>query len=469
MQIQTAAPPKPPAPKPPKKDESFWHEFSNDVRSFFLYSDHQRFQEASQLLKNITGGIRSGWKVISSLPEKIFNLPGVKDNVADNTRDDWSEWSERVGLYAGFAAAGGQAVLGATKLVSGFRQGNTGRKIDGLVDLATASALGVTVAGLAGARLVLAPLAAGINMIRGGYNAATGWTQHNERKQLQGALDLTRSFGAMGRILEGQSAVMNGIGIAFAPIAGAIQAGRGLHDVRLGLKNHDKKMIVRGLVDVATAVGTGLAFASGAAVIPGVALAVVANGAKVAYQLSPRFRGFVDRKLDKAEPKLEKLLDKANSWSQPVLHAWKKLMTRLFPEGEAPAPEQFSRAELTEVTRLLFADGQYSKDEYNRLKSTLEETGQVKQLPPLKSEVPESRRADLLRQLSRPEQRREFLEFMLVVADYDYTVKPEEKAYVQGLADDLGIDQATLDQMIEDTLHRRLNPSILPTPSNKRT
>lgn len=454
--LRTTVQKEPPEPPGGKKEDTFWREFGNDVRELLLHADQQKLQDAGQLIKTLGNAVRNVWKLIRHVPDKIMDVPAIKDNVDEEDRLFWSNLTDKVGLAAGFTAAGGQAVMGCTKLVSGFREGHTGRKLDGLVDLATATTLAVTVAGLGAVRLVAAPIAASINSVRGGFNAITGFKQNDERKQLQGMLDLTRSIGGIGRIFRSQGLAFNIVGIGFAPVAGALQAGRGLYDVSIGLKNDDKKKVVRGLVDVATAVGTTLAFASGVAVIPGVVLAVAANIGKAAYQLSPKFRGVVDKRLDKLEPKLETLVHKATDLSAPLVRGWKRLMGKLIDKIDATGPEQFSKAQLADITLLMHADGLYSREENRRIRTELEDGGQGNATPKLDAPPPASMREVLLRELNTPARAREFVGFMLVVANYDFKVTPEEDAFVRHLADQVGIPKDEFETMAAAARRKRL-------------
>jgi hypothetical protein len=336
--------------------------------------------------------------------------------------------------------------------VSGFKHHHTGRKLDGLVDLATATTLGLTVAGLGAARLVVAPIAASINVLRGGYNTLDGFRHNDERKQLQGLLDVSRSIGGLGRIFRRVSPLGKVVGIALAPVAGALQAGRGVHDIAVGLKNDDKKRMVRGMVDMATAVGTTMAFASGVAVIPGVVLAVAANVGKVAYQVSPKFRGWVDRRIDKHQPKLEALVRHTDRCTASLRKGWKSLMGKLIDHTDPHGPDTFSRAQLADIGRLLHEDGHYSREEQQRLRVALEEVGQAAQTPALDAGPPESLRPQLIQELVSPTQRKEFVGFMLAVADYQAAIAGEEEAYCRQLAHDLNIPDAEFDQMLHDQL-----------------
>jgi hypothetical protein len=234
--------------------------------------------------------------------------------------------------------------------------------------------------------------------------------------------------------LKAHGAFFHVAGIALAPVAGALQAGRGIHDLNIGLKNDDNKKQLKGLVDIATAVGTGLAFASGAAVIPGVALAVAATAVKVAYELSPRARKKIDPILDRMEPKLEKVVEKADQLSKPVRDAWRVLISRFVKETEPDLPSKLVHTQLAELSQLLHIDGDYTKQEERRLKSALEELGQGSEAPSRKDDPLPVNRIALKGHLKTKEQRVDFLRYMLVAAYYDNEEKPTEAGYLDSLA-----------------------------------
>ena len=446
----------PPKAEPPK-DEHFWHELRTDLRDYILHFDHERIDDFSRFFKDFGGVLKDGWKVVRDLPDKILNHPIIADKVDKDDRDFWSDLGGQVGMIAGFTAAGGHALAGTLKLGSAIRHGHVGRGLDGLVDIASGTSLALAVAGLAGARAIVAPIAATINLVRGGYNTAVGFKRGDDRKQLQGTMDIARSVSTLGRLLRHDSAILGAVGIAFAPIAGALQAGRGMNDLATGLRNNDNKKELKGLVDIATAVGTAMAFASGVAVIPGIALAVAANVLKFGYQISPRVRKRVDKVLDKHEPKLEKMVQKTERATAPVVNLYKKIMGRFIKNVDPVGPAYFSRSELAEITNLLHIDGRYSREEESRLRIDLEEVGQKRDLPKRKSAPPPLLRAELVRELETPESRSEFVRFLLVVADYNYESVPAEIDFVKELATDtLGLTPEEFQKLVDERVQERL-------------
>ncbi len=433
-----------------KKDDKFWREIGDDFRSYLLHVDHERIEDAGRLIKSIGKVLKDAGKAVRDIPGKVLDLPIIKDKVDEDRKEYWSDLAQQIGLVVGFTASGGHALAGTLKIISGQKQGNTGRKLDGLVDVATATTLALSVAGLTGARAIAAPIAALINIGRGGYNSGSGFKRRDDRKQIQGVLDAVRSAGSFGRMLKAYSPIFKVIGVGLAPVAGALQSARGLHDVAIGLRNDDNKRELKGLVDIATAVGTALAFASGVAIIPGVALAVAANLVKVGYQISPKLRKRIDVGIDKIEPKLEKIVAQTQKVTEPIVAAWKKFMSRHVKRVDASAPKRFSKAQTAEAAQLVHVDGKYARDEYNRLKVNFEGTGQKKDLPKRNDAPPALRRDELLNELPTLEERREFLNFLVGVSDYDLTIGPQERAFLRTFVEDCGLTQKELDDLITE-------------------
>lgn len=430
-----------PVHKPPKNDEgNFWKERAEEFREMLLFLDEEKLEDAGRIIKSLGSGLKGAWKQIKDIPAKIFNLDVVSDTVGEEKKESLLRWSRLLGQTAGFVASGGHALGGVLKIASGIQQKDRSRKLDGIMDVATASTLAAAVAGLPGVRAVLAPLAASFNVFRGSYNAGHGFKTRDGRKQVQGALDAVRSAGSVGRLLKHVAPVFRVAGTVLAPIAGSLQAGRGIYDVNIGLKNDDNKKMLKGLVDIATAVGTATAFASGAAVIPGIALAVVANIAKIAYEISPKARAKMDPWLDRAEPKLQKFVDKADQYSKPIRETWDKLWSRFVKSPEAPNPDLFTSEQIAEIAHVLASDGEYTRREERRFKTRLEQLGQRDLLPSRKDELPPLNREALLSQLKTHEQKVKFVRFLVTASGFDNNIAPAERESVDGLANLLGVD-----------------------------
>ena len=464
MRIESTSPKRPgslPVQAPPtaavkKKDDGFWRGISEDVRDFILHIDHDRIDDFGRITKDVGNGLKEAWKYLKDIPAKVFDHPIIADKVDDDQKDFWTDLTGQVGVVAGFTAAGGYAVASGVKLTNGVRKGNWGKALDGLVDMASGTSLALAVAGLTGARALVAPIAASINLVRGAFNMFVGFKRGDERRQIQGGLDMSRAVGSFGRLLKSHGAVFKGVGVAMAPVAGALQAGRGFYDLNTGLKNKDRRKEVQGLADICAAVGTAMAFASGVAVVPGVALAVAANLVKIGYQLSPKFRKKVDKGLIKIEPTLLKAVDKVERFTQPVVKAWKDLMGRWIKRVDATKPGAFSKAELAEIAQLLHADGKYEREEYNRLRTSLEKVGQKKDLPKRTTEPPAVRRAELVKELVEPKQREDFVRFLLVAADYDYKTSVEELDYLRELSvDHLGLTLEQFQSLVDERANQR--------------
>lgn len=433
-----------------RDEDGFWSELGDDVREWLVQMDQEKLEDLGRIVKSAGSGLKGAWKQVSDIPKKLLNLPIVKDHVDEDDAERWVGVARTLGTTVGYTAAGGHAVAGAVKFLQGKKRGDKGRLIDGMVDAATAVVIAASVGGLGLARAIAAPIGASLNSIKGGYNAFRGFKEHDQRKQLQGVLDATRSAGTVGRLFSAHSVALKVAGVGLAPIAGALQAGRGMHDLAIGLRNDDNKKELKGLVDIATAVGTAMAFASGVAIIPGVALAVAANLAKVAYQLSPRVRGKMDGWIDKAEPKLEKAVDTTLRWTSTIRKAWRKTVGRWVKAVDAESPVTISRAQLAEITNLFHADGAYTRDERKRLETVLEALGQKSDLPKQDASPPPLRRDELKEEFKEHSAGVDFMRFLLVVADYDFLTTDPEARQLDSLARDLKISPQEMEQLREE-------------------
>ncbi|MGE0489695.1 MAG: hypothetical protein AB7S38_10825 [Vulcanimicrobiota bacterium] len=428
---------------PPRKNSSA--AWGSEVGDLLLRLDQEQLHDVGNLFKSVAGGMKGAWRQVQNIPRQLLNLPIIKDRVDDGARSSLTDLASTIGTAVGYGAAGVQGLAGGMKLVSGRNQRDRGRMLEGLVDLNTAAVIAFTVAGLPGARDVAAPLAAALNVFRGGVNSTQGFLRRDARFQLQGVLDATRSLGTFGRLLKDHAAALHTIGIVFAPIAGALQLGRGLHDFSVGLKNADNKKELDGLADMAAAVGTALAFTSGVAVVPGIALAVAANLVKVGYQVSPRFRARVDAKLDQYEPQLARVAATIDRFSDPLQARFRKLVEKLFPNRvEAPPPEVISPAQVAEFANLLAVDGRFSRQEEKRLRTVLEEAGLKSLMPDPDHPPPARSRRQLRAEFDTPEKRAAFFDFMLVVASFEADIEPPERDYLLELGKDLGYSEQQL-------------------------
>ncbi len=437
-------------PVPEKKDDGFWSELGSDIREWLFQIDPEKVEDFGRLVKSAGSGLKGAWKQVRDIPRRLLDLPLVKDRVGEGEAEKWAGVALRLGQAVGFSAAGGHALAGLVKAIQGRKKGDTSRLLDGLVDTATAVVIAASVGGLGLARAIAAPIGSGLNALKGGYNAVRGFKERDGRKQIQGVLDATRSAGSIGRMLSAHSVALKVAGIGLAPVAGALQTGRGLHDLATGLRNDDNKKELKGLVDIATAVGTAMAFASGVAVIPGIALAVTANLAKLAYQLSPRVRKKMDRGIDKLEPRMARALEKTDQLTAPIRKAWHSLMGRWVKRVDAESPERVTPAQLSEITNLFHADGRYSRDERKRLEVVLEALGQKEQLPDQKELPPPLARGQLKRELKSSEERRDFMRFMLVVRDYDMKIEEAETAFLDDLGQELGLTPEVMEELRQE-------------------
>jgi hypothetical protein len=243
------------------------------------------------------------------------------------------------GIYVGFAAAGLRTAAGAGKVVEAVRIRDFGKALDGFKDFGSASVLGLTCAGMWAARKVALPAAAGFDTFRGGFNFVAGWVTNDKRRQARGLFDGVGAAGRTGRALKTYSPFLGKAGLVLAPVAGALQIKRGLDSLSLGLEKNNNKVELRGLVDIASAVGTTLLF-TGIAATPGLAIFSVAQFISTTYAMSATVRKVVDPILDKMEPTAIKIGDGIKGLKAEPIDRLRKLPNPFFcPREESNGGE----------------------------------------------------------------------------------------------------------------------------------
>ncbi len=140
-------------------------------------------------------------------------------------------------------------------------------------------------------------------------------------------LDATRSASIFGRLLSGQSAALGTAAAVLGPLVGAVQLGRGYFDLTTGVKSQTKSLQVQGLADMASAVGLTMA-TTGIGTIPGIAIASVAIGAKGLYTAHSGFRDWVDGRLEKSAPNLERATRRIDEWLEPAIDTARPLVEK---------------------------------------------------------------------------------------------------------------------------------------------
>lgn len=338
--VQTRLPREAEPSPSPSQDRSWRELFSGELQEIGVHLTPARIEATVEGAKTVGTGLRGAWEDLKDTVSKVLSLD---DRISPEFREKALKATLQVARGLGYTAAGVQGVAGVRKLVKGFKEENLGLRIDGLFDLTTASAVATTIAGFAMGPLVLAPLAAGAGIWRGGHNAARGFRQGDGRREIQGGLDVVRS-ASVGLRLMGRHhmAALGVVGQILGPVAGAIQASRGFYDLTTGLEKADKSKQVQGLSDIAAAAGLTMAM-TGIGTIPGIALAAVAMGGRVAYQLSDKFQGWADRKLDKWEPGLRRATEKVSKVVDPVIQHVRPWVEKTFGhrrgEQTPPGPE----------------------------------------------------------------------------------------------------------------------------------
>ena len=317
LQPQTPSSGRPSAPPAAQEDHSWREAVGAELLELSTRWRKDDVDALAQAARDAGNSLKGAWSSIKSGVAGALGIEVVRENLSESTRETLTRVAETVAYGAGYTASGVMGLAGFVKLRSGLRRNDRARFMDGLANLAAGASIAASVAGLGPLRAVLAPLAAGFGVARGASNALAGYAKGERRKEIQGILDGTRSVGtlcSLGSAVLGPLAVVAAV---VAPVAGAIQAGRGIHDLKVGLQKSDNKKELNGLADLGVAVGTTLAL-TGVGTIPGIALTVVCSTVKALYQFHKGSRKRIDRTLDKVEPRLQRGLEKLDRATRPL-------------------------------------------------------------------------------------------------------------------------------------------------------
>ncbi len=307
----------PPAPPASKEDHSWREAVGSELLELSTRWRKDDVDALAQAAREAGNSLKGAWSSIKSGVAGALGIEVVRETLSESTRETLTRVAETVAYGAGFTASGVMGLAGFVKLRSGLRRSDRARFMDGIANLAAGASIAASVAGLGPLRAVLAPLAAGLGIARGASNATAGYAAGERRKEIQGILDGTRSFGTLCSLGSAVLGPLSVVAAIVAPVAGAIQAGRGFHDLKVGLQKSDNKKEINGLADLGVAVGTTLAL-TGVGTIPGIALTVVCSTVKALYQFHKGSRQRIDRTLDKVEPRMRRGIEKLEKVTRPL-------------------------------------------------------------------------------------------------------------------------------------------------------
>lgn len=300
-----------------KKD--WWNQLtSGELFQASLHLSPEKLQQGLNASRDLGKSLSGAWKDLRDNLRKVFDLPLLDEAVSEEQRERISRITLGAAAGLGYGAATIQGLAGLAKIRKGRAENDGSKKLEGYLDVATAGAIASYIAGSAVLPVVLGPIAAGLGLARGGIHAVAGWRAGDTRREVQGALDATRSTAILGTIVGNRVPWMATTAAIFAPIAGVIQASRGFIDLRDGLRQAEPDKRMQGLSDIGAATGLVLA-ASGIGTLPGVLLTGVSVGARILYQVNERFQNWSDRKLDGVSPALEKVVAGVETVWNPVL------------------------------------------------------------------------------------------------------------------------------------------------------
>lgn len=301
------------------EEDDFWRElFSGELQEIGVHLSPDHIATTMDGAQTVGNALRNTWDDLSKKISGLLQLGDLDTRISPEFREKATEVVMATAKGLGYTAAGLQGVGGLVKLSKGIKGKNLGFKIDGVFDLTTSAAVATTIAGLPVGPLILGPVAAGMGVLRGGYNAVSGFRKGDGRQEIQGGLDMARSASVGLRLMSHHSAALGAAGKFLGPVAGVIQAGRGYYDLSAGLAKSDKSKQVQGLTDIAAAAGLTVAM-TGLGTIPGIALVAAAMGAKILYKVNDSFGKKVDRKLDDWNDGLKSAVKTVDKFVNPVI------------------------------------------------------------------------------------------------------------------------------------------------------
>jgi hypothetical protein len=316
--------------------EHLWREVtSGELFASALHLSPARIREAAGSARDVGNALKDVWKNADDTVRKALDLPVVEHRVSPHDRDHIVAVARTVGYGVGFAGAGVLGAAGAYKIASAIRHRSRAQLLDGLVDLGAGAAVAASVAAWAPGGLLLGPAAAALGIVRGGYNAWHGYRSGQTRNEIQGFLDAGNNAVAFSRLIP---ALATGA-MLLAPLAAGVQLCRGGWDLSRGIAEGSNEKKVQGLADVCAAVGLALS-AAGPLAVPGVALVGVGSAVKVLYQFSPTARKKLDHAVERATPRLQPMMEKVEARVAPLLARARAVIEKVtgHKRGDEPAP-----------------------------------------------------------------------------------------------------------------------------------
>ena len=310
---------------------------------------------------NLKNTIAKGYKAVL---RQTGNVASVSSNLRIGSRQFRSLLGTGLagalgaaGMYAGLAAAGLRTAGGLGKLVEAGKKKDVSKALDGVKDLGSAAVLGLASASMYALRRTVLPFYGGIGTIRGTYNYFKGRKDKNKRRQEIGALDGIRSLGLTARALKGFSPWFLTAGRVLAPVAGVMQATQGAKKLASGLRKNVNKDELKGVVDIASAVGLTMLL-TGVAATPGLAVFSVAQFLYTVYNMNSKVRKFMDKGIDKLEPGGLKALDGIRNLGDGVKEKLSKLSSPFFVGSDdetkwAPGTEARLEIDALEICSML--------------------------------------------------------------------------------------------------------------------
>lgn len=314
---------------------------------------------------NLKNTIAKGYKTVL---RQTGNVASVSSNLRIGSRQFRSLLGTGLasslgaaGMYAGLAAAGMRTAGGIGKLVEAGKKKSVSKALDGVKDLGSAAVLGLASASMFALRRTVLPFYGGIGTIRGAFNYCMGRKDKNKRRQEIGALDGIRSLGLTARALKSYSPWFLTAGRVLAPVAGVMQATMGAKKLANGLRKNINKDELKGVVDIASAVGLTMLL-TGVAATPGLAVFSAAQFLYTVYNMNSKVRKFMDKGIDKLEPAGLKAMDGIRNVTDEVKEKIGKLSSPFWIGSDeetkwAPGTEARLEIDALEICSMLADEG----------------------------------------------------------------------------------------------------------------
>ena len=269
----------------------------------------ERIDDTVEMSRELGKSIAMSWPDLREQVDQVLKHPEVPGWATPGI----------VGTAAtlGYSVAGIEAVAGAAKLIQGLRERDKTQVLGGMLDLTAGGAIAATLLGANPTALWLGPVAASLGVARGVVDTISGHKEADSAKEVQGLMDATRSAAVAATVAGYSYPALSVAASVFAPLAVIVQACRGHVRLSQGVKNEDRSQLVNGLTDLGTALGLTLTFCGLG--LPGLALTVGSMGASLLHKTVPPFARAANQAMDHFQEPAKKWVTAIDSVVDPAI------------------------------------------------------------------------------------------------------------------------------------------------------